>query len=83
MPALRKAISYHPDHIFFLTDADQPQLSAADLAEIKQLNRGRTSIHAIEFGRDGDLGIDNFLRRLARQNDGTYRYRDVTKFGKK
>lgn len=81
MPALRKALSYKPEHVFFLTDADQPQLSAADLDEIRRLNRGRTSIHTIEFGRGGDLGVDNFLKRLARQNDGSYRYRDVTKFG--
>ena len=83
MPALKKALSYRPEHIFFLTDADQPQLSAADLNEIKKFNQGRTAIHAIEFGRGGNLEIDNFLKRLARENNGSYRYRDVTRFGRK
>lgn len=83
LPALRKALSYRPEHLFFLTDADQPQLSARDLAEVQRINRGRTHIHCIEFGQGADLGLDNFLKRLARQNDGTYRYRDVTKFGVK
>ena len=81
MPALRQALSYHADHLYFLTDADQPQLSALDLAEIRRINRDRTQIHCVEFGIQGDLGVDNFLKRLARQNGGTYRYRDVTKFG--
>lgn len=83
IPALRKALNYRPEHLFFLTDADQPQLTARDLADIQRLNKGRTHIHCIEFGQGADLGLDNFLKRLARQNDGTYRYRDVTKFGTK
>jgi Ca-activated chloride channel family protein len=83
IPALRKALSYRPEHLFFLTDADQPQLTARDLDAIQRLNRGRTHIHCIEFGQGANLGLDNFLKRLARQNDGTYRYRDVTKFGAK
>jgi hypothetical protein len=81
MPALRQALSYQPDHLYFLTDADQPQLSARDLAEVRRINRNRTQIHCVEFGTQGDLGVDNFLKRLARENGGTYRYRDVTRFG--
>lgn len=83
MPALRKAIGYRPEHIFLLTDADQPILSRPNLEEIRRLNKGRTQIHAIEFGEGGFLGIENHLGRLARQNGGTYHYRDVTKFGKR
>lgn len=83
MPALRKALSYRPEHIFLLTDADQPILSKPNLEEVKRINKGRTQIHAIEFGEGGFLGIENHLGRLARQNGGTYRYRDVLKFGKR
>ncbi|MFP6764402.1 MAG: hypothetical protein VB858_12315, partial [Planctomycetaceae bacterium] len=83
MPALRKALSYRPEHIFLLTDADQPILSKPNLEEIKQFNKGRSQIHTIEFGEGGFLGIENHLGRLARQNGGTYRYRDVTKFGRR
>lgn len=83
MPALRKALSYRPEHIFLLTDADQPILSKPNLEEIRKINNGRTQIHAIEFGEGGFLGIENHLGRLARQNGGTYRHRDVTKFGKR
>ena len=83
MPALKKALSYSPENIFLLTDAEQPIMSAADLNEIKQINRGKTAIHTVEFGRGGNLDVDNFLKKLARENGGSYRYRDVTKFGRR
>jgi hypothetical protein len=83
MPALKRALSYNAENIFLLTDAEQPVMSAAELNEIKQINRGRTAIHTVEFGRGGNLDVDNFLKKLARENGGSYRYRDVTKFGHK
>ncbi|MGZ0166452.1 MAG: hypothetical protein ACKVII_21215 [Planctomycetales bacterium] len=83
VPALKKALSYSPENIFLLTDAEQPIMSAADLNEIKQINRGKTAIHTVEFGRGGNLDVDNFLKKMARENGGSYRYRDVTKFGRR
>ncbi|MFM9965858.1 MAG: hypothetical protein ACKV2Q_32150 [Planctomycetaceae bacterium] len=83
MPALKKALRFQTDHLFFLTDADQPILSARELHELKTLNAGRTKIHCVEFGKGPELSGDNFLKRLARENDGTYRYRDVTRFGRR
>lgn len=77
MPAIKMALKLVPDVMYFLTDADEPQLSAPELAEIARLNQGRTRIHTIEFGKDNDLGLENFLKKLARQNGGTYRYHDV------
>lgn len=83
MPALKKALRYQPEHLFFLTDADQPILSARELHEIKTANNGRTKIHCVEFGKGPELAGENFLKKLARENDGTYRYRDVTRFGRR
>jgi Ca-activated chloride channel family protein len=83
MPALKKALGYRPEHIFFLTDADVPRLSAKDLDQLKSISRGRTQIHCIEFGKGAQLNSDNFLKKLARQNGGTYHYRDVKNFGKR
>lgn len=77
MPALRLALRMSPEVMFLLTDADEPQLSAKELSEIQRLNQGRTRIHTIEFGIDSGLEVDNFLKKLARQNGGTYRYYDV------
>lgn len=83
MPALKKALRYQPEHLFFLTDADQPILSARELNEIKMANNGRTAIHCVEFGKGPEISGDNFLKKLARENGGTYRYRDVTRFGRR
>ncbi len=77
MPALEMALRLNPEVIYFLTDADEPQLMPPDLARIDRLNQGRARIHAIEFGKGGDLGLENFLKKLARQSGGTYRYHDV------
>ncbi len=83
VPPLRKALRYLPEHLFFLTDADQPQLSARELNDIKTLNAGRTKIHCVEFGKGSELSVDNFLKKLARDNGGTYRYRDVIRFDRR
>jgi hypothetical protein len=77
LPALKMALRMGPEVLFFLTDADEPQLSSGELEEVQRLNRGRTRIHTIEFGTGGATTVDNFLKKLARQNGGTYRYYDV------
>lgn len=81
MEALKAALGLHPDVIFFLTDAEDPQLSENELEEIRKYNRG-TSINCIEFGTGLSPGGDNFLRRLARQNDGNHVYVNVNDFGR-
>ena len=82
LPPLEMALRMNPDVIFFLTDALEPPLWPRDLEKIKTLNGGRVRIHSIEFGQGPELAVDtgNFLRKLARQNGGTYRYHDVTRF---
>jgi Ca-activated chloride channel family protein len=78
--ALKFALGLKPDTVFFLTDAQEPQLTAGELNQIKVLNQGHAKIHAIEFGKGPPLSVTNFLKKLAQQNDGSYRYRDVTTF---
>lgn len=76
--ALKAAIKLQPDVIFFLTDGDQPRLSARQLDEIQHWANGIT-INAVEFGVGPRPGGGSFLVRLARQNGGQYAYRDITK----
>ncbi len=76
--ALEMALRMGPDVIFFLTDADEPQMTPRELAHIAQMNRG-TSINAIEFGTDSRPNRDSFLARLARQNGGQHVYIDVSR----
>lgn len=74
--ALTAAIRLQPDVIFFLTDADVPRLSNADLTRIADLSAGIT-INTIEFGLGPESGQDNFLKKLARLCGGQYYYVDV------
>ncbi|QDT92455.1 vWA domain-containing protein [Gimesia algae] len=83
LPALKRALSFNPDVIFFLTDAKHPQLSSADLNEIRAENGGRAKIHCIEFGEGFPVKEGNSLDKLARQNKGSYRYYNVRKFIKR
>jgi hypothetical protein len=78
MVALREAIGFAPNVIFFLSDADDP-MSASELAEIGRLNRRvLAAICVIEFGRQPAPGKDNFLMQLARESGGKYGYVDTT-----
>lgn len=74
--AILLALGMNPDVIFFLTDADEPSLSAKQLAHIARRNNG-TSINTVEFGYGPKSGGENFLVRLARQNGGAHAYVDI------
>lgn len=76
--ALELALAMSPDVIFFLTDANEPELSADELANLRRRNRAEATINTIEFGVGPASGGENFLGRLARQNHGQYVYVDIT-----
>jgi hypothetical protein len=76
--ALEMAIKMAPDVIFFLTDADEPRMTAKQLARVAQLNQG-TSINAIEFGYGAQSDPEDFLVKLARQNGGKHVYVDISR----
>lgn len=80
LEALRLAIGLRPDVIFFLTDGDEPRLSAEDLEAIR-LAAGAISINTIEFGAGPPPAVDDFLMLLARQNRGAFGYIDVSRLG--
>lgn len=76
--ALKMAVRTQPDVIYFLTDADDPALDAAQLAKIRDMAAGIT-IHAVEFGPGPKPAGVSFLAALARQNGGGYVYVDLSK----
>lgn len=82
MDALFKALGMNPDVIFFLTDADDPKLTDADLTRLRKGNRGGVTINCIEYGSGAPQGDNNFLKRLAAQNSGHHVYVDVSKLPK-
>lgn len=80
MFALSMALKMRPDVLFFLTDAEDPQMTEDELAQVGRLNPGReTVINAIQFGFGPYDGEDNFLKRLARENRGQWAYQDISK----
>jgi hypothetical protein len=80
LDALKLALGMRPDVIFFLTDADEPQLTSSELAWVRRRNQN-TMIHAIEFGFGPQHDSNNFLVRLAAQNGGQHAYLDISRIG--
>lgn len=73
--ALRDALQYSPDVIYFLTDAEDISLPDAELGILRRNNKG-ASIHVIKFGEGAEERVP-WLVKLAEQNSGEYRYVDV------
>ena len=76
--ALSLAIRMRPDVIFLLTDGDKPFVTARELARIDRLGPGIT-IHTIQFGEGPHSDANGWMRKLARQSGGEYKYVDTTK----
>ncbi|MCC9643369.1 hypothetical protein LOC71_13875 [Rhodopirellula sp. JC740] len=75
--ALRMALRLAPDVIFFLTDASIQTMSADEMADVRRrAEETGTVIHAIQFGT-GAEPANSFMKEIARQNGGGYRYLDV------
>lgn len=81
MDALRMALGMSPDVIFFLTDADEPTLTAEEMRTVERLNRG-TTIHAIEFGFGPQGRQKSFLAILAQRNMGQHVYINLAELAK-
>lgn len=76
--ALKTALALQPDTIFFLSDADDPMRNR-ELNEILRINeRTGAKICVIEFGT-GKEPHDNFLKLLARESGGNYKFIDIAK----
>jgi hypothetical protein len=70
--ALTAALKFRPEVIYLITDGQ--------LRIIRDLARGRTSIHAIHFGRGTtEPPAEHFMRKLAADNGGNYVYVNADK----
>jgi hypothetical protein len=76
------AVAFKPDVIVFMTDGGYPELNNGKLRMIKQLAPRGCEIHCIQFGIGSLQKTTSFMTQLAKQNDGSFRYIDVTKWNK-
>jgi hypothetical protein len=77
--ALKHALAFQPNVIFFLTDADGP-MTPKEMAEIARINeRIGAQICVIEFGTADKRPKSNFLTELAQASNGQYGYVNITK----
>lgn len=75
--ALKLALSFEPDAIFLLTDADEPVMSDRELRDLHRLNQRGTAINVVEYCFDENVQAGSFLERLAQQNRGQHYFCDV------
>ena len=74
--ALRLALRLAPDVIFLLTDAEGG-FTRGELGQVANWNRSGAVINAIEFGVGSSRGNDRSLEQLAREQGGTYVYKNI------
>ena len=79
LEALRRALGYRPDVIFFLTDTDDPMPPQDTSRLIRRANHGGVAVNTIEFGVGRSTSRDNFLIQLAQGSGGQYVYVDTQK----
>ncbi len=77
--ALMVALSMNPDVIVLMTDGGLPDLNQGQLKRIRQAADG-AQIHCVQFGSGPQQDRNSFMRLLAAQNNGSYRYVDVDKW---
>lgn len=78
--ALVGALAAQPDVLFLLTDGGDPFITATQFKRLREMARGRTTIHCIQFGQGPPVDEgERFMRGLASETGGSYTYVDVTK----
>jgi len=70
-------LGFKPDVLMFMTDGGSPNLTPAEIKRVREMAGGKTSIHCIEFGSGGLQQATSFMKKIALQNQGSYRYIDV------
>ena len=77
-PAILMALRMRPDVIWLMTDGDDPELTGRDLERIARVNEATSVIHVVQFGKGQPKRGQDWLKRLAKENRGEYKFVDVT-----
>ncbi len=76
------ALAFRPDAIVLMTDGGAPGLNETVLKRIRLMARGKTQIHCVQFGIGPNQNKDNFMLKLAEQNNGSFNYINVNNWSK-
>jgi len=77
-PAIIMALRMRPDVLYLMTDGDDPALERRDLERIARVNEGLTIIHVVQFGKGEPKQGTDWLKQLAKENRGEYKFVDVS-----
>ena len=73
-------LSFKPDVLMFMTDGGSPDLTPNEIKRVEKMAGGKTQIHCIEFGSGGLQRATSFMKKIALENQGSFRYIDVNKW---
>lgn len=77
-PAIIMALRMRPDVLYLMTDGDDPALERRDLERISRVNEGQAIIHAVQFGKGAPKRGADWLKQLAKENRGQYKFVNVS-----
>jgi Ca-activated chloride channel family protein len=77
LPALKRALSFRPDTIYFLSDANG--MTVEEMNEATRLNHDHAVIHTIELTTSRRTSDSTMLRQFANANRGEYRSVDINR----
>lgn len=74
LPPILQALKLEPDVVYFLTDADEANLSDSELRQVRSANRSGARIHVIVFATGPEESrTESWLQLLAGSTGGEYR----------
>ena len=70
-------LGFKPDVLMFMTDGGSPDLTPDEIKQVKKMAGGKTQIHCIQFGSGSLQRTTSFMKKIARENQGSFRYINV------
>jgi hypothetical protein len=78
--AMVGALAAKPDVLFLLTDGGDPFITPGQFRRLRDMAKGRTTIHCIQFGKGPPVDEGEvFMRKLSAETGGSYTYVDVNR----
>lgn len=74
---LYSALALRPDVIIWLADGGYPEMNANQIRSFLSTAGKRVTVHSFEFGTKPDPPAGSFMRKMAEDAGGTYRYVNV------